>query len=196
MRWNYSRDHFLPSQLTQQRGEFLAKRHTAHAIHDPLPAPWSKTKRKRPCRLRRKNERPQGVFQIYVHAKNGSCYGHAHSRWAMSSQLHKDKRAGRGILSLKSTKWKMTDTFSDVFGITKGQRVAGRLGPHYPFDNTTVLKEVQHGFHQRVRFAPLKNRWRWGDLRSKLGGQLLDIHPHPHNLVPRLIKTVVGPNVP
>ena len=46
----------------------------------------------------------------------------------MSSQLHKGKRAGPGMVSLKSSKWKMTDNFSDDFGIMQGQRVADRPG--------------------------------------------------------------------
>ena len=44
----------------------------------------------------------------------------------MSSRQHKEKRAGHGMVSLKSTKWKITDTFFDDFGIMKGQHVAGR----------------------------------------------------------------------
>ena len=38
----------------------------------------------------------------------------------MFSQLHNEKRAGRGMVSLKSTKWKITDTFSEDFGMMKG----------------------------------------------------------------------------
>ena len=51
----------------------------------------------------------------------------------MFSQLHNEKRAGRGMVSLKSTKWKITDTFSEDFGMMKGQHVAG-----WPWPSTTL----------------------------------------------------------
>ena len=52
---------------------------------------------------------------------------------------------------------------------------------------------TQDGNHLR---PSLKNRqWR-GDLKSKLRGQLLDIHPLPNNLVPQFIRNVVGPMSP
>ena len=55
----------------------------------------------------------------------------------MFSQLYNEKRAGRGMVSLKSTKWKMTDTFSDDFGIMKGQHVAGRPGSSNTLSTTS-----------------------------------------------------------
>ena len=54
----------------------------------------------------------------------------------MFSQLHNEKRAGRGMVSLKSTKWKMTDTFSEDFGMMKGQHVAGRPGSYITLSTT------------------------------------------------------------
>ena len=44
----------------------------------------------------------------------------------MFFRLHNEKRAGRRMVSLKSTKWKITDTFSEDFGMMKGQHMAGR----------------------------------------------------------------------
>ena len=46
----------------------------------------------------------------------------------MSPELRKEKQAVRGMVSLKSTKWKMTDNSSNDFGIMKGQHVVGRPG--------------------------------------------------------------------
>ena len=78
----------------------------------------------------------------------------------MFSQLHNEERAGRGMVSLKSTKWKITDTFSEDFGMMKGQHVAG-----WPWPSTTLsttppprLQGAQHGFHQRVRLTPVEDR--------------------------------------
>ena len=90
------------------------------------------------------------------------------------------------MVSLKSTKRKMTDNFSEDFRMMKGQHVAGRAGSsatlsHPPPPN---LQGAQHGLHQRARLTPVEDRWRGGDLRRKLGGQPFHIHPLPHNLTP------------
>ena len=69
------------------------------------------------------------------------------------------------MVSLKATKWKITDTFSEDLGMMNGQPVAGRPGSSATLSITPPhLQGAQHGLHQRVRLTPVEDRWRGGDL--------------------------------
>ena len=119
--WHNSGENFHPNGMRRMR--YMTR----------APPPGRKPNRNEPDAFGGKTNDQNAFFKSMCVQNRGSCGGQALRRSAMFSQLHNEKRAGRGMVSLKSTKWKITDTFSEDFGMMKGQHVAG-----WPWPSTTL----------------------------------------------------------